>query len=470
MIAKQTKGRGFRGTVNYVLEKEGGKLIGGNMLGETPRELSAEFAESRKLRPNLERAVYHASLSLPVGEKLSDEKWATVAEQYVHKMGFEKSQYMVARHNDTEHDHIHIIASRIGLDGGYVSESNDYKRSEEIVRGLEREHGLTRVTPSHEVEKRALTRGELEMAGQGIASIKLQLQGLVDAAITDKPTMSQFFERMDAAGAKVIPNIAKTGHVSGISFMLGNEQMKGSDLGRGYTWSGLQKRGVDYEQERDGETISRRSERAEARESERDDRDLEQGGLKESGTPDGQDRGFSRSDGEGYGLDESDDGGTYGDSEDDHEGSQRRDGASEIGGAENRESGREDDSQDLDHDDSSRVPHIRDRSQQLRILASVLRNSSGGGSGGEKFQESVSESERGKAAGILKALGLGSEEVDESVRKPFDEPSSTFADKLKEKPQKKKDPFSFDIFTEEKTTPPDKGRGRSVDNGPDFDF
>jgi len=33
MIGKQTKGRGFRGALNYVLGKEGAEIVGGNMLG-----------------------------------------------------------------------------------------------------------------------------------------------------------------------------------------------------------------------------------------------------------------------------------------------------------------------------------------------------------------------------------------------------------------------------------------------------
>ena len=41
------------------------------------------------------------------------------------------------------------------------------------------------------------------------------------------------------------------------------EPMKGSDLGRGYTWAGLQKRGVSYEHERDGQAIGRAKERGE---------------------------------------------------------------------------------------------------------------------------------------------------------------------------------------------------------------
>ena len=83
MIAKQTKGKGFRGALNDLLGKEEAQIIGGNMLGQTPETLSQEFKMSRQLRPNLERVVYHASLSLPPGETLSDTQWTSLSKKYV---------------------------------------------------------------------------------------------------------------------------------------------------------------------------------------------------------------------------------------------------------------------------------------------------------------------------------------------------------------------------------------------------
>lgn len=245
MIGKQTKGRGFRGALNYVLSKEGAQIIGGNMLGENARELAAEFAETRKLRPNVKRAVYHASLSLPHGESLTDEKWRQVSTDYMNKMGFGNSQFVVVKHTDTTHPHIHIIASRISLDGKVVSDSKDYQRSESILRGFEKEYGLTPVSPSRESMRRGPSRGELEtMVREGIPSTKLKLQMMIDQASRDRPSMNQLFERLEASKVEVIPNVAKTGHISGISFRLDGELMKGSDLGRGYSWNGLLKKGI----------------------------------------------------------------------------------------------------------------------------------------------------------------------------------------------------------------------------------
>lgn len=257
LIAKQSKGRSFRGLLNYLLSKEGAEIVGGNMIGDNARELAAEFSASRKLRPSLNRVVYHSSLSLPPGESLSDQKWRDISQQYVSKMGFKSSQYVAVKHTDTEHPHIHIVASRISMDGRVVSDSHDFKRSESIVRGIERDYGLTPVAPSREAQAKAPKTGELHKAlRENDPSAKMVLKHAIDQARSNRPTMSEFILRLDVIGVSVIPNIAKTGTITGLSFEIGGEKMKGSDIGRGYTWQGLQKKGVNYEQRRDFRSIS----------------------------------------------------------------------------------------------------------------------------------------------------------------------------------------------------------------------
>lgn len=154
MIANLAKGRGFRGALEYNLAREKGYIIDSNMAGENPRELAAEFGEIRKLRPNLGRAVFHVALSAAPGENLTDEQWRGIAQYYLHGMGFTDNQYVVIRHTDTEHSHIHILANRIRFDGQVVSDSHDYKRQENIMREIERGYGLQRVAPSSEAKQR----------------------------------------------------------------------------------------------------------------------------------------------------------------------------------------------------------------------------------------------------------------------------------------------------------------------------
>lgn len=113
MIAKAIKGKGFRGALEYDLGKEQGRLIDTNMEGQTPRALAREFGEIRKLRPTLGKAVLHVSLSAAPGEHLSDATWVDIGQRYLAGMGLQANQYVITRHEDTEHEHIHLAVNRI---------------------------------------------------------------------------------------------------------------------------------------------------------------------------------------------------------------------------------------------------------------------------------------------------------------------------------------------------------------------
>jgi hypothetical protein len=133
MIAKMVKGSGFRGALEYDLQAEKGQMLDTNMAGENPRELAKEFGEIRKLRPHLNKAVLHVSLAAAPGESLTDKQWTDIGHKYLRGMGFENSQFVITRHTDTDHQHIHILANRIGMDGAVVSDGMDFKRQEGVV-------------------------------------------------------------------------------------------------------------------------------------------------------------------------------------------------------------------------------------------------------------------------------------------------------------------------------------------------
>jgi len=262
MIGKQIKGTGFRGCLNYVLGKKDATLIGGTMCGQTPEELAAEFAIARQLRPNLKVAVFHATLSVDSTEKLedseeNDQRWLAIAANYMKAMEFDNNQYAVVKHSDTEHDHIHIVASRICLDGGVVDDSWDYYKSQETIRQLERNYSLETVTPSWETDKRAQTTGEHRyLQSKGNKSVRVQLQDLIDEVTQDNPSMPEFVERLQQQGVEVQVGLTRTGFSKGISYNLDGVALSGTQLGKAYTFSGLQKhRGVSYDKGRDNALI-----------------------------------------------------------------------------------------------------------------------------------------------------------------------------------------------------------------------
>jgi hypothetical protein len=128
MIAKALKGTGFRGALEYDLSKEEGRVIDTNMNGDGARQLAAEFGAIRKLRPGLSKAVLHVSLSAAPGEHLTDAQWTEIGQRYLDGMGLDRNQYIITRHTDTEHEHVHLLANRIQFDGKVTSDSHDYRR------------------------------------------------------------------------------------------------------------------------------------------------------------------------------------------------------------------------------------------------------------------------------------------------------------------------------------------------------
>lgn len=251
MIAKLIKGKGFRGAVEYDLQPDKSVLLETNMAGASPRALAAEFGVVRAMRPRLAKAVCHTSLSIHPEERLTDEQWREAAHAWMQGMGFVNNQYVISRHTDAAHPHVHILINRITLDGQVVSDAHDFKRQEPIMRRLERHFGLCMVSPSREVARAAPTKGEIEHTLRtGEASARMRLQKAVDTALGQGCPADVFRDRLALVGVEVRLNTATTGFVSGISFALGGVAFKGSKLGKGYTWNALQQRGLRHEQDR----------------------------------------------------------------------------------------------------------------------------------------------------------------------------------------------------------------------------
>ena len=248
------KGKGFRGVLEYCLRQEKGFLLETNMAGGTPRELAQEFGEIRKLRPNLNNAVSHVSISLPPGEHLTDDQWRQVTQDYRENLGFSGSQFIAVRHTDSEHEHMHLVLNRVRHDGTVVSDSNDYRKQEKLMRELEQKYALRQTTSSQDTAKKALTKGEIEYSVRtGNPSLRLQLQRLIDATLECSKKFDFFIAHLSKQGVDIYLNKTPAGNIRGVSFSLNGVAYKGSSLGKGYSWSSLIQRGLTNDQNRTSE-------------------------------------------------------------------------------------------------------------------------------------------------------------------------------------------------------------------------
>jgi hypothetical protein len=141
MTADQVKGKGFSGALRYNLQKvdQGvAKIVDSSFASEKEDTIMQEVALVRMLRPNLQKYFYHTSLNFPPNENLGDEQMNIIANEYLNNMGFDQHQYVIFRHFDADHPHLHIMVNRISYDGKVASDSKDYQRSEQVLRRLEK--------------------------------------------------------------------------------------------------------------------------------------------------------------------------------------------------------------------------------------------------------------------------------------------------------------------------------------------
>lgn len=253
MKAKISKGAGFRGVVNYLLDKERGEIIGGNMAATTQAGLSAEFGAVRCQRPDIARPVWHVSLSLLPGDSLTTEQWRDVAADFLRKMNVKDNQYCIVQHRDKAHQHIHIVLNRVTTNGGVWYADRDVYRAIEATRQLEAEKDYLRDTADRDYTDKKFrpTKKEEGRKAKGQDIPRQQVHDVIRRVIDTAPhklTTREFIERLRAEGIEARPNIASTGRVNGFSFSHGDDKYTGSKVGA--KWAQLQKE-IDYQPSRD---------------------------------------------------------------------------------------------------------------------------------------------------------------------------------------------------------------------------
>ncbi|MEQ0076461.1 relaxase/mobilization nuclease domain-containing protein [Klebsiella sp. CN_Kp118] len=255
-------GRSFKNRVDYIL-KDDHTFICSNMASDynNVSDLTDEFKTVSSFRQDIKKPVFHAFLSLPKNEHLTDEQWQEIAKDYLKEMNIdiEKHQYICVRHNDTDKEHIHIVANRIGLDGSVWHGQHSAFNTIAACERLEVKHGLT-ITKGLQGQKSdvsAPTKNEIEQALRtGEKPARIVLQNALQAAMLGKPDLQTFIDRVQAVGIEPRFNVASTGNVAGCSFSVGDVAFKGSQLGKKFSWNTIKSK-VKYDKNRDDELIRR---------------------------------------------------------------------------------------------------------------------------------------------------------------------------------------------------------------------
>ena len=187
------------------------------------------------MNPRLGKPVGHIALSYSVNDalKLTDEKMIQLAQEYMHEMKITDTQYIIVRHQDKEHPHVHIVFNRIDNNGKTISDRNDMYRNEQVCKKLKAKHGLYFAKGKEQVKRHHLKEPDKS---------KYEIYTAVRDEIGKSRNWRQLQERLAEKGIGIrFKYKGRTDEVQGISFTKGAYTFKGSEIDRSFSFSKLDK-------------------------------------------------------------------------------------------------------------------------------------------------------------------------------------------------------------------------------------
>ena len=214
MIAQINTGEGFGGLVSYandILKKDTVIIASEGVSLSSNAAITACFKAQAKTRPRVKNFVGHISLSFSPDDydKLDDEKIAKIAKEYMRRMGIKNTQYVIFRHHDQPHPHIHIVYNRVNNEGRCIKGDTSYTKSAAITKALTREYGLTFGKGKDKVRRERL---------KGKDAIKYRLYDEITAAMKECVTWDEL--RKLLATKDITFNFVKgnDGSIRGVTF------------------------------------------------------------------------------------------------------------------------------------------------------------------------------------------------------------------------------------------------------------
>ncbi|WP_430611672.1 conjugal transfer protein MobB [Flavobacterium sp. JP2137] len=155
MIAKIGRSGNLYGALAYnqlKVENEHGEILFANNMIETANghysvaQLAQSFEPYLIANRNTEKHTLHISLNPDPKDKVNDDKFREMAEEYMREMGYGEQPFVVFKHTDIDRTHIHIVSVCVDEEGKKISDKFEKRRSMNVCRELERKHGLIPAT------------------------------------------------------------------------------------------------------------------------------------------------------------------------------------------------------------------------------------------------------------------------------------------------------------------------------------
>lgn len=134
-----------------------------------------------ELNTNVSRNSLHISLNFDPSENaLGNDRMTEVARAYMQELGFGEQPYLVYRHFDAVHPHLHLITTNIRHDGRRIDLHHlAIRKSEPARKKLELDFGLVRA----QGHKSETNNKQVRIAGYGQSETRTAIQNVLEAVL-----------------------------------------------------------------------------------------------------------------------------------------------------------------------------------------------------------------------------------------------------------------------------------------------
>ena len=186
MVAKISYGSSLFGALAYNGEKvnEGvAKILETNKVfcsADGIHDISACMQDFLAYMPSLihtQKPIIHISLNPHPDDKITDEQFSAIAQEYIEKMGYGNQPFVVYKHEDRDRHHLHIVTVAVDEQGKKINDGNNFYRSKHITREIEQKYSLL---PAERQRKKEAFRLQKVQPQEG--NIKKQLASVIKPA------------------------------------------------------------------------------------------------------------------------------------------------------------------------------------------------------------------------------------------------------------------------------------------------
>jgi hypothetical protein len=176
VVARIISGKSIRAPLTYnerkVTQGKARLIMGSRFGGEVDRlsfgQKLRRFEHLTLLNSRVKTNALHITLNFDPSERIGTLKLQAIAAAYMDRIGFGEQPYLVYRHEDAAHPHLHIVTTNIRPDGSRINLHNLGRTLSEAARkSLEKEFSLVQAEGKGQSQEVPLPLEELRSVSYG---------------------------------------------------------------------------------------------------------------------------------------------------------------------------------------------------------------------------------------------------------------------------------------------------------------